>query len=165
MKSRCKKSHEVDFQLWIEKVQVPELWFFSQICLSPTLCMRRFSFKVEAGRDVRKLIRDDPNIFLNPKKKLKSQKKYFKLQCFWEIIIKHFIKSKNLLDPYILFYKSEITLKIQESWSNPEKYLGNRKKYFVTILASAVVSQRQRYSPLFAISKWRMNVRKEFRII
>ena len=53
-------------------------------------------------------------------------------------IFKQFIKYKKLLqisikllDSQLFFYKSETSLKIQESSSNPEKCFGNRKRYFV----------------------------------
>ena len=56
-----------------------------------------------------------------------------------EIIVEEFIKSEKLLqilikllNPQILFCKSEISLQIRELSLNPEKYFANPKKYFVT---------------------------------
>ena len=53
---------------------------------------------------------------------------------FLKIIFKQFIKSKKLLQISVKVldhkYKSETSLKIQESSSNPEKLFGNRKKIF-----------------------------------
>ena len=56
-----------------------------------------------------------------------------------EIIVKEFIKSGKLsqiliklLNPQILFCKSQTSLQIQELSLNPEKYFANPKKYFVT---------------------------------
>ena len=56
-----------------------------------------------------------------------------------EIIVEEFIKSEKLLqilikllNPQILFCKSQTSLQIQELSQNPEKYFANPKKYFVT---------------------------------
>lgn len=56
---------------------------------------------------------------------------------FLEIIIKEFIKSekllqivRKLLNPKILFCKSQTSLHIQELLLSPEKYFANPKNYF-----------------------------------
>ena len=56
-----------------------------------------------------------------------------------EIIVEVFIKSEKLLqilikllNPQILFCKSQTNLQIQELSLNPEKYFANPKKYFDT---------------------------------
>ena len=57
---------------------------------------------------------------------------------FLEIIVDEFIKSEKLLqilikllNPQILFCKSQTNLQIQELSLNPEKYFANPEKYFV----------------------------------
>ena len=63
---------------------------------------------------------------------LKSEKMFF---------VEEFIKSEKqkllqilikLLNPQILFCKSQTNLQIQELSQNPEKYFPNPKKYFFT---------------------------------
>ena len=61
-------------------------------------------------------------VVLNKKKGKKKEKKCEKLL---QILIK-------LLNPQILFCKSQTNLQIQELSLNPEKYFANLKKYFVT---------------------------------
>ena len=58
---------------------------------------------------------------------------------FLEIIVDEFIKSEKLLqilikllNPQILFCKSQTNLQIQELSLNPEKYFANPEKYFLT---------------------------------
>ena len=71
-------------------------------------------------------------------------RKYFK-SCFLEIIVEEFIRSQKLLqilikllNPQILFGKSQTSLEIQELLLNPEKYFANPVKYCHILLAPAV---------------------------
>jgi len=92
------------------------------------------------------------NIFSILKKNFQIRIKYFKSQCSLEIIFGQLIKSKKLLqiqikllDPQIPFYKSEIQK---------------------NILSYDTCASSQAASEVFpTIPKWRMNERKEFRII
>lgn len=70
--------------------------------------------------------------------------------------LKNYCNLKLLYPQF--FHKSENSLKIQESSSNPEKKFGESQK----IVLALSVSQRQKF-PLFAILKWRMNARKDVR--
>ena len=73
-----------------------------------------------------------------------------------EIIVEEFIKSEKLLhilikllNPQILFCKSQTNLQIQELSLNPEKYFANPKKIFCHVLLAPAVSQRQGLFPPF----------------
>jgi len=96
-----------------------------------------------------------------------------------EIIVEKFTKSEKLLqilikllNPQILFCKSQRSLRIQELPLNPEKYFANPKKYFAVLLAPAVC-HRQRFSAILPYPKWRRSgngllgngVGKEFVIV
>jgi len=81
---------------------------------------------------VRKPIRDNPKIYFS-----QNPKKFFLSQCFLEIILKQFIKSKKLVQVLIKllhpqnFLQFWSCLQIQESSSSPDQK--NEKKYiFVT---------------------------------
>ena len=73
-----------------------------------------------------------------------------------EIVVEEFIKSEKLLqilikllNPQILFCKSQTNLQIQKLSPNPEKYFANPKKILCHVLLEPAVSQRQS----FAVSK------------
>ena len=70
---------------------------------------------------------------------------------FLEIIVEEFIKSESnlLLNPQILFCKSQTSLQIQDLSQNPEKYFANPKKIFCHVLLAPAVSQRQSLFPPF----------------
>ena len=79
-----------------------------------------------------------------------------------EIIVEEFIKSEKLLqilikllNPQILFCKSEISLQIRELSLNPEKYFANPKNYFVT----CYLRQQSATNSGLPHPKWRSFVR------
>ena len=79
------------------------------------------------------------NIYEIRKIVFKIRKNISNRNVFLEIIVEEFIKSEKLLqilikllNPQILFCKSQTNLQIQELSLNPEKYFANPKKYFVT---------------------------------
>ena len=76
---------------------------------------------------VQKPIRDNPKIFTKSEKIFLKSKKIFQIVMFFGNIIEEFIKCEELLqilikllDPQILFCKSQTSLQIQELWVNPE---------------------------------------------
>ena len=84
-------------------------------------------------------MRDNPKIFFKSEKKSKknfSNRNGLGNHSQTVLIIK---SEKNYnckisikcLNPQILCYKSETSLKIKELLSNPEKYFGNHKTYFI----------------------------------
>ena len=84
-----------------------------------------------------KPIRDNPKIFTKSAKNVfKIRKNIANRNVFLEIIVEEFIKSERLLqilikllNPQILFCKSQTNLQIQELSLNPKKYFANSKKY------------------------------------
>ena len=88
---------------------------------------------------LRKPIRDNPKIFTKSEKMFLKSEKIFQIIIFLEIIVEELIKSEKvlqilikLLNPQILFCKSQTNLQIQKLSRNLEKYFANPKKYFVT---------------------------------
>ena len=123
-------------------------------------------------------IRDNPKIFT------KSEKNIFKIRqhisnrnVFWKSSLKGLSNLKNysqilikVLNPEILFCKSQTSLQIQELSLNLEKYCTNPKKIFCYVLLAPAVSQRQSLFPPFcnhfAVSKMaEERVGKEFVIV
>ena len=92
-----------------------------------------------------------------------------------EIIVEVFIKSEKLLkilikllNPEILFCKSQISLQIQKLSLNPEiKIFCKSEKIFCHVLLAPAVSQRQSFFPPFCrIQNGRgAGVGKEFLIV